>query len=144
MDWKTAACLALGWIALQGYAQDCALGLGGTDPKQIIDFFELEPWQEQRMERWLDSLTRKNSPLQQKLDFLLQTHPQQTPEELTALGRKYEAIQAEMVANSQMYDRLLLGILLPRQYRKYEATCREVDRLPLEPTSEAFLRTPRN
>lgn len=144
MNWRKTACLALTLMALQGYAQDCALGLGGTDPKQIVDFFGLEPWQEQRMERWLDSLGRKNGPLQQKLDSLLQAHPQRTPEELTALGRKYEAIQAEMVGNSIMYDRLLLGILLPRQYRKYEAMCREVDRLPLEPTSEAFLQAPRN
>lgn len=144
MKWKKTAFLALGLIALQTAAQDCALGLGGTDPKQIVAFFDLEPWQEQRMQRWLDSLAVKNGPLQVRLDSLLKVHPQHTPEELTALGQKYEAIKEEMVSNSQMYDRLLLGILLPRQYRKYEAMCREVSRLPLEPTSEAFPGEPKN
>ena len=60
-------------------------------------------------------------------------------QQLTALGQKFEAIKEQMVANSMRYDRLLLGIFRPGQYRKYEAMCREVNRLPLEPTSKAFL-----
>ncbi|MEJ2585312.1 MAG: hypothetical protein P8Z38_09800 [Robiginitalea sp.] len=32
----------------------------------------------------------------------------------------------------------------PGQYRKYEAICREVGRMPLEPTSEALLRLNKN
>ena len=66
-------------------------------------------------------------------------HPQETPEQLTALGQKFEAIKERMVSNSLRYDRLLLGIFRPAQYRKYEAICQEVGRLPLEPTSEELL-----
>lgn len=59
---------------------------------------------------------------------------------MTALGQKFEAIKERMMGNSLRYDQLLLGIFRPGQYRKYEAICREVGRMPLEPTSEALLR----
>ena len=136
--------LVLVLVSFQASAQDCALGLGGTDPGQIAELFQLEEWQQQRMQRWVEALEAENAPLQQKLDSLLAVHPQQTPEDLTALGQKFEAIKEQMVGNSRRYDRLLLGIFRPAQYRKYEAMCREVDRMPLEPTSEAFLRAGEN
>ena len=119
-----------GW---QAGAQDCALGMGGTDPQQIAALFQLEDWQQERMHRWVEALESENAPLQQKLDSLLESHPQETPEQLTALGQKYEAIME-----------LLLGIFRPVQYRKYEAICREVNRMPLEPTSEVFLQSDNN
>ncbi len=125
---------------LQGFSQDCPLGLGGTDPGKIAKVFEFDTAQEQRMRQWVDSLELKNGPLQLKLDELLATHPQQTPDQLTAMGQKYEAIKEEMVRNSRLYDRLLLGIFRPAQYRKYEELCKELDLYPLEPTSPAFLK----
>lgn len=127
-------------IAVKAGAQDCALGIGGTPPEQIAAFFQLEDWQQQRMHFWVEALEAENAPLQKKLDSLLQAHPQETPEQLTALGQKFEAIKERMVGNSLRYDRLLLGIFRPGQYRKYEAICQEVGRVPLEPTSEALLR----
>ncbi len=144
MFWRNLTVLVLGLVTWQASAQDCALGLGGTDPAQIAELFELEQWQQQRMQKWVEALEAENAPLQQKLDSLLAAHPQQTPEDLTALGQKFEAIKETMVGNSLRYDRLLLGIFRPGQYRKYEAMCREVDRMPLEPTSEVFLRAGEN
>ena len=144
MKLRTIFLLAIGLAAWHASAQDCALGMGGTDPRQIAALFQLEDWQQERMHRWVETLASENGPLQQKLDSLLESHPQETPEQLTALGQKFEAIKEQMVANSIRYDRLLLGIFRPRQYRKYEAICREVDRLPLEPTSEVFLDSGQN
>jgi hypothetical protein len=127
-------------VLVQGFSQDCPLGLGGTDPRQIARVFEFDQAQQQRMMQWVDSLELKNAPLQLKLDELLATHPQQTPDQLTAMGQKYEIIKEEMVRNSRLYDRLLLGIFRPAQYRKYEELCSELDLYPLEPTSPALLK----
>ena len=140
MKLRTIFLLLLGLVIWQARSQDCPLGMGGTDPQQIAELFRLEDWQQERMHRWVESLESENAPLQQKLDSLLESHPQETPEQLTALGQKFEAIKEQMVTNSMRYDRLLLGIFRPGQYRKYEAMCREVNRLPLEPTSKAFLQ----
>jgi hypothetical protein len=131
-------------MTLQAGAQDCALGMGGTPPEQIAELFHLEDWQQQRMHAWADALEAENAPLQKSLDSLLEAHPQETPEQLTALGQKFEAIKERMVGNSLRYDRLLLGIFRPGQYRKYEAICREVGRMPLEPTSEAMPKLEEN
>ena len=111
--------LMVSLITLKATAQDCALGMGGTPPEQIAEFFQLEDGQQQRMHTWVAALEAENAPLQQKLDSLLQAHPQETPEQLTALGQKFEAIRERMVGNSLRYDRLLLGIFRPGQYRKY-------------------------
>ncbi len=140
MSWRNALFLITCLTAWQASAQDCALGMGGTDPEKIAELFQLEDWQQKRMHSWVEALEAENTPLQIKLDSLLQAHPQQTPEQLTALGQKYEAIKERMVGNSLRYDRLLLGIFRPAQYRKYETICREVGRMPLEPTSEQLLR----
>jgi hypothetical protein len=144
MDWRHLVLLTMSLITWHVSAQDCALGMGGTDPEQIAKLFQLEDWQQQRMHAWVEALEAENTPLQKKLDSLLEAHPQETPEQLTALGQKFEAIKERMVGNSRRYDRLLLGIFRPGQYRKYEAICREVGRMPLEPTSEALLRLNEN
>ncbi|MCO5724047.1 hypothetical protein [Robiginitalea marina] len=131
------------FFAMNAFAQeDCALGLGGADPNQIIEAFELDPVQQEKLLSWVEALKEENAPLQQKLDSLLAAHPQKTPEDLTALGQKYEVIKGRMVGNSARYDRLLLGILRPSQYRVYESLCRQVGRLPLEPVTREMLEAP--
>ena len=122
------------------YGQDCVLGLGGTDPTIIAKAFELDKMQQKRMHRWLAALEAENAPLQPQLDSLLEAHPKDTPEQLTALGQKFETIKEKMIGNSIRYDQLLLGTFRPAQYRKYEAMCDEIGHYPLEPTSEAFLK----
>ncbi|TNF74715.1 MAG: hypothetical protein EP302_02675 [Bacteroidetes bacterium] len=144
MKLRTISLLVISLATWHAGAQDCALGMGGTDPRQIAELFQLEGWQQERMHHWAETLESENAPLQQKLDSLLESHPQETPEQLTALGQQFEAIKEQMVQNSLRYDRLLLGILRPGQYRKYEAFCREVNRMPLEPTSEVFLQYDEN
>lgn len=146
MKVKTAITASLIFFTFGAAAQDCTLGLGGTDPDQIIGAFQLDPGQQEKLQVWVEALGQENEPLQKKLDSLLAAHPQRTPEELTALGQKYENIKEQMVANSASYDRLLLGIFRPQQYRVYIAMCREVARLPLQPASMAILKAvePRN
>ena len=121
-------------------SQDCALGMGGSDPQTIIRAFELDEFQQGRMQKWIEALEAENAPLQIQLDSLLASHPQETPEQLTALGQKFEAIKERMVQNSLKYDQLLLGVFRPGQYRRYEELCEEVGQFPLEPLSEATLK----
>ena len=129
---------------LQVSGQDCPLGLGGTDPQKIASVFEFDTRQQERMLQWVDSLEQKNTPLQKRLDELLASHPQQTPDQLSSMGQKYEEIKEEMVRNSRYYDRLLLGIFLPAQYGKYEEFCLQLELYPLEPTSQAMLKARKN
>ena len=139
MFWKNLFIGILGLAIGHSYGQDCPLGLGGTDPQQIAKVFEFDVNQQERMLQWVDSLETKNGPLQTKLDELLASHPQRTPDELSAMGQKSAALKEEMVRNSRFYDRLVLGIFRPAQYRKYEELCAELDLYPLEPTSQAML-----
>ncbi|MGA9239504.1 hypothetical protein [Robiginitalea sp.] len=143
MKWRNLFLVGFFW-ATGVRGEDCPVGLGGTDPQQIAKVFEFDTTQEQRMLNWVDSLEQKNAPLQLELDELLASHPQQTPEQLTAMGQKYEEIKEKMVRNSLFYDRLLLGIFRPAQYRKYAELCAELDLYPLEPTSETFLKGEEN
>ena len=79
------------------------------------------------------------------LNLFLSYHPHNKhPQQLTAMGQKYEEIKEKMVRNSRFYDRLLLGIFRPVQYRKYAELCAELDLYPLEPTSQAFLEGKEN
>lgn len=144
MKWRNLFLVSFFCAVVAVRGQDCPLGLGGTDPQQIAKVFEFDTTQEQRMLNWVDSLEQKNAPLQLELDELLASHPQQTPQQLTAMGQKYEEIKEKMVRNSRFYDRLLLGIFRPVQYRKYAELCAELDLYPLEPTSEAFLKGKEN
>lgn len=142
---RTTICLLLLLPAAWGvHGQDCTLGLGGSDPAAIIRAFELDEAQQERLRYWIGALETENTPLQQQLDSLLQSHPQSTPEQLTALGEKFEAIKQQMVDNSLRYDQLLLGIFRPRQYRIYEAMCEEIGRYPLEPMTEGLLKPQEN
>lgn len=134
----------LSLILFQASGQDCPLGLGGTDPQQIAKVFEFDSAQQELMLQLVDSLESKNTSLQLQLDELLASHPQQTPEQLTSMGQKYEEIKGEMVSNSLFYDRLLLGIFRPAQYRKYAELCQELDLYPLEPTSQMMLNSKKN
>ncbi|MEJ2162822.1 MAG: hypothetical protein P8X60_05735 [Robiginitalea sp.] len=132
--------ILIGMIAGRLHGQDCALGIGGTDPGQIMEVFELDDDQKEQLQHWVQALESENTPLQKTLDSLLAIHPQETPEQLTALGRKFENIKEKMVMNSLRYDQLLLGIFRPGQYRKYEILCKQIGKLPLEPATPTVIK----
>lgn len=114
-------------------AQQCTLGIGGTDPDLIIQVFGLSEGQQLQLQTWAAALEAENAPLEAQARTLLDTHPQSTIEELAALGHKYEEIKDAMLENARRYDRLLLGTFSDRQYQRYAELCREVGRQPMAP-----------
>lgn len=116
--------------------QDCTLGLGGKDSEIIRQVFQLNASQTQKMRAWEAELNLANEALEQEAVILLDTHPQNTLEELEALGKKYGKIRDAMVANAKSYDQLLLGTFNQRQYDLYLQLCREAVRNPLPPSVE--------
>lgn len=115
------------------HAQECTLGVGGRDTDLIVQVFQLDSLQQARLLQWGEELRAVNAPLEERARQLLDAHPQQSDEDLAALGHKYDEIKAEMVANAAHYDRLLLGTFNDLQYARYAELCREVLRTPLPP-----------
>lgn len=128
--------LAFWAVATPVFSQDCTLGIGGKDTDLIIQVFMLSAEQQQKLRAWADALEAENAPLEARARQLLDTHPQNSPEDLAALGHKYEEIKEAMLANARKYDRLLLGTFNPGQYQRYSDLCGEVDRRPMMPLQE--------
>ncbi|SFR50836.1 hypothetical protein SAMN04490243_2420 [Robiginitalea myxolifaciens] len=121
-------------ISLLG--QDCTLGLGGKDSEIIRQVFQLNAEQTQKMRAWEAELSASNESLEREAMALLDEHPQNTLDELEALGNKYGKIRDAMVANAKSYDQLLLGTFNQKQYALYLQLCREAVRNPLPPSVE--------
>ncbi len=128
--------LALWSLMPAVFSQECTLGIGGKDTDLIIQVFMLNAGQQQKLHQWAEALEAENGPLEDRARVLLDTHPQSTPEDLAALGHKYEEIKEAMLANARKYDRLLLGTFNPGQYQRYSDLCGEVDRRPMLPLPE--------
>ena len=123
-------------VSLAASAQECTLGIGGTDTDLIVQVFGLSEGQQQQLQAWAAALEVENTPLEAQARNLLDTHPQSTIEEIAALGHKYEQIKETMIENARRYDRLLLGTFSERQYERYAELCREVGRQPMAPLAE--------
>ncbi len=136
MRQKIFLLLAFWGFTTSVFAQECTLGIGGKDTDLIIQVFMLSAEQQQKLHGWADALEAENSPLEAQARVLLDTHPQGSPEDLAALGHKYEEIKEAMLANARKYDRLLLGTFNPGQYQRYSDLCGEVNRRPMTPLHE--------
>jgi len=136
MRQKFVLLLSFWAVSLAASAQECTLGIGGTDTDLIIQVFELSDGQQQQLQAWAASLEAENAPLEAQARTLLDSHPQSTTEELAELRHKYEQIKDAMLKNTRRYDRLLLGTFSERQYERYAGLCREVGRQPMAPLRE--------
>jgi hypothetical protein len=115
-------------------AQDCTLAIGGRDADIIIQVFQLNNEQIAKMQGWGAELEKEMEAAQTQIDQLLESHPQETPEQLAQLATKYKGLQDRIVEISKSYDKKLLAIFNERQYRRYVGLCREVFLKPLPVT----------
>ncbi len=114
-----------------GNAQDCTLGIGGKDTETIIKVFQLSDEQIGKMEGWSAELEIENRQIEEQIQELFDTHPQNTPEELTLLATKYKVLQEKMVNVSKAYDKKLLATFNEKQYKLYANLCEEAFRQPM-------------
>src|SRR5690606_15256809 len=99
------------------------LGVGGPDGETIVEVFQLNEQQQEKLRNWSAELKIRNGLLRDKAETLIAKHRESDPEELLKVSGQYKAIQDSMLENVRMMDKRLLSILNDRQYRRYTELC---------------------
>jgi hypothetical protein len=118
------------WISARAQ-QECSLAIGATESDTIIQIFQLNEEQVDRLEEFKSALEIETRLLDGERKNLFENHPQSTPEDLTALGEKYKVLEERMKQVFKKYDLKLLALFNERQYQRYITLCQEVSRQPL-------------
>lgn len=111
--------------------EDCYLGIGGKDDETIIEVFQLNEDQVEKMKNWGAELKYRNSFLIDQAKFLLKKHAQSSPEDLMAMSYQYRDLLDSMKSNMRMLDRRLLSLFDDHQYDLYIRLCNTTSRSPI-------------
>ncbi|MDL5512708.1 hypothetical protein QSE00_12840 [Arenibacter sp. M-2] len=128
--------LIVGFCMSTQAQQECSLAIGATESDTIIQIFQLKDDQITNLEEFKAALEIETRLLDEERKNLFETHPQSTPEDLTALGAKYKVLEERMKQIFKKYDLKLLALFNEKQYQRYVALCQEVSRKPLEVVME--------
>ncbi|PCE64286.1 hypothetical protein [Sediminicola luteus] len=128
---RTLVSVAFLFISFGLTAQDCTLGIATAPLKTLEGVFQLNHGQVVQLKTLKEVVNTQLRREQQKVDNLLASHPQETPEQLTELGKKHELLVEGMETITAEYDIKFLQILNERQYERYMKLCVEVGRIPL-------------
>lgn len=116
----------------EAFAQeDCYLGIGGKDDETIIEVFQLNDFQVEKMRNWAAELKYRNSFLIDQAKYLLKKHEQSSPEDLLAMSYEYRDLLDSMKSNMIMLDRRLLSLFNNDQYNLYVKLCNATSRSPI-------------
>lgn len=114
------------------YAQeDCFLGIGGENDDDIVEVFQLDDMQKEKMLNWSAELKIRNGILKDQAKFLLKKHVQSSPEELMAVSYKYRSLLDSMRQNLKMVDTRMLSIFNDNQYNLYMELCSGITLQPI-------------
>ncbi|MGB5821612.1 MAG: hypothetical protein WBG90_19175 [Saonia sp.] len=123
--------LVLGVVCFFGNAQDCTLDIGGKSSETIIKIFQLNEEQIGKMESWSAQLNTETSLIEDQIKLLLDEHPQETPDDLALLAKKYNTLKEQIVNTSKEYDKKLIALFNERQYQRYSDLCHAAFRKPI-------------
>jgi len=132
----------LGALFVNAQDRDCMLGLGGSATETIIQVFQLNKEQIQKMNEWTAKLKLSNKVYQDEITQLFDTHPQSKTEDLEALATKYKVLKDQVLANAKEYDIRLLELFNPKQYDRYLELCAAANRNPFQIIPQPY--PPRN
>ncbi len=132
----------LGALFVNAQDRDCMLGLGGSSAETIIQVFQLNEEQIQKMDEWTAELKLSNKGYQEEITQLFDTHPQSKTEDLEALATKYKVLKDKILANTKEYDQQLLKLFNPKQYDRYLELCATANRIPFQVIPQPY--PPRN
>ncbi|MGB5646525.1 MAG: hypothetical protein WBM55_05345 [Muriicola sp.] len=132
--------LLIGSVIHSSNAQDrdCMLGLGGSATETIIQVFQLNKEQIEKMDEWTAELKVTNKAYQDEITQLFDTHPQSKTEDLEALATKYKVLKDQILANTKEYDKRLLQLFNPKQYERYLELCAVANRRPFEIVPQTY------
>lgn len=114
-----------------GKAQDCVLEIGGKHYETIVSVFQLNEEQKLKVEEWRAELSVEAKLINEEAEKLFETHPQDTPEELTVLGQKYNVLKQRLLDVTIKYDKKLVGSFNEKQKERYAQLCKAASRRPL-------------
>ena len=124
--------LFLLWVpAVLSSQNDCFLGIGGKDDKTIQEVFQLNEDQVEKMRNWGAELKFRNEIFEMRIEKLLKTHAQSSPEDLMKMSYEFRALLDSMEGNMRLLDRRMLSIFDNDQYNLYIMLCNEVYRSPI-------------
>ncbi|TAI49415.1 hypothetical protein [Flagellimonas allohymeniacidonis] len=111
--------------------KECPLGVGGKDDDTIIEVFQLNEEQTEKMRNWSAELKIRNTLLKDKAKHLLKRNEESPPDVLMKVSKEYKDILDSMKANSLMIDKRLLSIFNERQYGFYLELCSGISLRPI-------------
>ncbi|MBD0779123.1 hypothetical protein HPE56_15090 [Maribacter sp. ANRC-HE7] len=109
---------------------DCILGVGITPDSTLIEIFQLNEEQTEKIRNWSAELKYRNELLNSQADNLLKRHPQSTPAELGVLAEKYGVIRDSMAIVQRLVDLRALKVFNDKQYERYLSLCEKAFRQP--------------
>ncbi len=110
--------------------EDCILGVGITENETIIDIFQLNGEQSEKIINYSAELKYRNELLNNQAENILKRHPQSTTAELMVLAAKYNVIRDSMEFIQRMIDKRALKLFNKKQYERYLKLCKEAFRQP--------------
>lgn len=110
---------------------DCILGVGGPDGDTMVQVFQLNEEQQEKLKSWAAELKVRNDILREKAEYLMKKNENSTPEVLLEVSKQYRAIQDSMFLNVRMMDKRLLTIFNDKQYQRYLGFCNELALRPI-------------
>ncbi len=111
--------------------EDCYLGIGGKDDETIIEVFQLDENQVEKMKNWGAELKYRNSFLLDQAKRLLEKHSESSAEELMAMSYEYRDLLDSMKSNMRMLDQRMLSLFKDDQYNLYVKLCNTASRSPI-------------
>lgn len=109
---------------------DCILGVGITPDSTLIEIFQLNGEQTEKVRNWSAELKYRNELLNSQADNLLKRHPQNSPAELGVLAEKYRKISDSMEMVQRLVDLRTLKVFNDKQYELYLSLCKKAFRQP--------------
>ena len=132
--------LIISYASMHAQNAECMLGIGGKNTETIVQVFQLNEEQIQKMEAWRAELAVANKAYQEEIDLLFDTHPQGSLEELEALATKYRKLKDQIMDNARAYDIRMLKIFNPKQYERYLELCASAQRNPYQIVPKTYTK----
>ena len=107
------------------------MGVGGQDDQVIMEVFQLNDDQKDKLKSWSAELQVRNDILKDRAKHLLKRHENSPPEVLAIFSKQYKDILDSMKQNALMMDKRLLSILNAKQYNLYLELCSQLTLRPM-------------
>jgi hypothetical protein len=109
---------------------DCVLGVGLTDDATLIEVFQMNEMQQEKLANLGAELKYRNELLNDQLENVMKRHPQSNATELRQLADKYKGVMDSMAIIQTMIDKRVLALFNEKQYELYLSLCAEASRSP--------------